>query len=85
VIHYNLGETMKNVTITMEEEILRWARITAAEKDTSVSRLVGEMLKDKMEKDSASIELVNGTSAVIPPLFRKMGEKLPAREDLHER
>jgi hypothetical protein len=39
---------MKNVTITLEEEVARWARIRAAELDTSVSRLVGEMLKEQM-------------------------------------
>ena len=36
---------MKNVTITMDEAVLRWAGIKAAEQDTSVSRLVGEMLR----------------------------------------
>jgi hypothetical protein len=30
---------MKNVTITMEEEVARWARIRAAELETSVSRV----------------------------------------------
>jgi hypothetical protein len=38
---------MKNVTITLDEKVARWARIKAAEKDTSVSRLVGEMLREK--------------------------------------
>jgi hypothetical protein len=76
---------MKNVTITMEEEILRWARITAAEKDTSVSRLVGEMLKDKMEKDSAIHRARERYFSRDSSSLRKMGEKLPAREDLHER
>ena len=39
---------MKNVTITLDEEVARWARIIAAEQNTSVSRLVGEMLREKM-------------------------------------
>ena len=39
---------LKNVTITVEEEALRWARKQAAEENTSVSRLVGRMLEDKM-------------------------------------
>lgn len=39
---------LKNVTITVEEEALRWARKQAAEKNTSVSKLVGRMLEDKM-------------------------------------
>jgi hypothetical protein len=42
---------MKNVTITLEEEVARWARIRAAELDTSMSRLVGEVLKEQMEAE----------------------------------
>jgi plasmid stability protein len=38
---------MKNVTITLDEEVARWARILAAEHNKSVSRLVGEMLREK--------------------------------------
>lgn len=34
---------MKNVTITLDDEVARWARIRAAEQNTSVSRLVGDM------------------------------------------
>jgi predicted HicB family RNase H-like nuclease len=42
---------MKNVTITLDEEVARWARIKAATQETSVSRLVGEILKEKMEQE----------------------------------
>lgn len=44
---------MKNVTITVEESALEWARIEAARRNTSVSRLVGEMLAEKMRHDDA--------------------------------
>ena len=40
---------MKNVTITMDDEVARWARVAAAERDTSVSRMVGEILRDRLE------------------------------------
>jgi hypothetical protein len=39
---------MKNVAITLDEEVARWARIMAAKKDTRVSRLAGEMRREKM-------------------------------------
>lgn len=42
---------MKNVTITMEDSVAEWARLEAARRNTSVSRLVGEMLTDKMRRD----------------------------------
>jgi hypothetical protein len=38
----------KNVTITMEEELLRWARVWAAERGSSVSRLVNELVRERM-------------------------------------
>jgi hypothetical protein len=43
---------MKNVTITLEEEVARWARVRAAELDTSLSRLVGQMLEERMLADA---------------------------------
>lgn len=44
---------MKNVTITMEENVAEWARMEAARRNTSVSRLVGELLAEKMRHDVA--------------------------------
>jgi hypothetical protein len=44
---------MKNVTITMEDSVADWARMEAARRNTSVSRLVGELLADKMRHDDA--------------------------------
>ena len=42
---------MKNVTITMEDSVAEWARIEAARLNTSVSRLLGELLAEKMRHD----------------------------------
>ena len=44
---------LRNVTVTLEEDVAQWARIEAARRDTSVSRLLGELLKEKMGKRSA--------------------------------
>ena len=44
---------MKNVTVTMDDGVADWARIEAARRNTSVSRLVGEMLAEKMRHDDA--------------------------------
>ena len=42
---------MKNVTVSMEESVADWARMEAARRNTSVSRLVGELLAEKMRHD----------------------------------
>jgi len=39
---------LKNMTITVSEEAVRWARRKAADENTSVSKLVGRMLEDQM-------------------------------------
>jgi hypothetical protein len=44
---------MKNVTVTMEDSVADWARMEAARRNTSVSRLVGELLAEKMHHDDA--------------------------------
>jgi hypothetical protein len=44
---------MKNVTVTMEDSVADWARMEAARRNTSVSRLIGEMLAEKMRYDDA--------------------------------
>ena len=48
-----LESHMKNVTVTMEDSVADWARMEAARRNTSVSRLVGELLTDKMRHDDA--------------------------------
>ena len=39
---------LKNVTITLPEEVAQWARRKAAEDNTSVSRWVGRILEEQM-------------------------------------
>ena len=44
---------MKNVTITVDESVLEWARIEAAKRGSSVSRMVGELLAETMRQEDA--------------------------------
>ena len=39
---------MKNITITLDAQAAAWARVQAAEHNMSLSRFVGEMLRQKM-------------------------------------
>ena len=43
---------LKNMTITVSEDAARWARRKAADENTSVSKLVGRMLEDRMRQTS---------------------------------
>ena len=44
---------MKNVTVSMDDAVAEWARLEAARCNTSVSRLLGELLAEKMQHDDA--------------------------------
>jgi len=76
---------MKNVTITLDEEVARWARIRAAERHTSVSRLVGEMLQEKMREEEDYRLAMEQYLAREPRVLRKAGTSYPRREELHDR
>jgi len=53
---------MRNVTITLEEEVALWIRIEAAKQETSVSRLVGEMLREHMQTEQPMRRLGGSSS-----------------------
>lgn len=83
VLHYN--RDMRNVTITLDEEVARWARIKAAELDTSVSRLVGDMLREKMLGEQSYRAAMHRFLSRQPRQLSEPGEVYPRREELHER
>lgn len=76
---------VKDVTIVLDEEVARWVRIRAAEKATSVSRLVGKLLRQMMKDQQRYEEAWRAFSSIRAKRLRKRGEKLPGRGDLHQR
>jgi hypothetical protein len=73
---------MKNVTITLDEETAAWARVYAAQHNMSVSRLVGEMLHQRMGELS---EYDRAMRAFLAKKPRKLGGRYPKREELYDR
>ena len=74
---------MKNVTVTMEDDVADWARMEAARRNTSVSRMIGELLADKMRHDDAYDRAMREELE-----FKSIGTSdghAPAREPLYER
>ena len=47
---------MKNITISMEEDVARWLRLVAARDEVSVSRWVGLFLKKQMHQGQDSAD-----------------------------
>ena len=75
---------MKNVTITLEEEVARWARIWAAEHETSVSRFLGGILKERMLEERSYASAMKQFLSQ-PPRTLKKGGTYPKRDELHDR
>jgi len=83
VLHYNCG--MKNVTITLDQEVAAWARIHAAKHETSVSKLVGQMLKEKMLHEKRYQAAMQHYLSQTPRHLKESGVNYPDRNDIHER
>lgn len=76
---------MKNVTITLEEDVARWARVWAAEHDTSVSRILGETLKEKMQKEGSYLRSQASYFSRQAKPLKSQSETYPKRDELYER
>lgn len=74
---------LRNITITLEEEVARWARVEAARKDTSVSSYLAGVLKQQME-GAEDYELAKKRALRRKPFLRTGGKYL-SREEAHER
>ncbi len=73
---------MKNVTVTMEDAVADWARMEAARRNTSVSRLIGEMLAEKMRHDDAYERAMNEWLQRMPS-YQSDGVGGPKRDEIY--
>ncbi|MEX1181591.1 MAG: hypothetical protein WEF86_00025 [Gemmatimonadota bacterium] len=83
VSHY--FRDMRNVTISLDEEVARWARIRAAQLDTSVSRLLGELLRESMQRETGYRSAMRQYLDRPPVQLQVEPIPYPTRDALHER
>ena len=76
---------MKNVTITLDERTAAWARVYAAKHNTSVSRLIGEMLQRRMGELHEYDLSMRRFMAKKPVRLNRSGKRYPRRDELYER
>jgi len=76
---------MKNVTITLDEETARWARMEAARREMSVSRLIRNVLQENM-RQNAGYELAMRRYLSQPArALNVAGGPYPTRDEIHDR
>jgi hypothetical protein len=82
------SETVKNITVSVPDEVYRQARIRAAERNTSVSALVRDLLSQVGEQDKAERrrdrlrETIDAIRTANPNFS---ATDLLSREELHDR
>lgn len=76
-------DVLKNVTITLTEDVAAWARQKAAEENTSVSRWVGRILEAQMRQSDEYWKAYERWKELTPlPLD---AEHRLSRDEAHER
>ena len=85
VLHYFrvMKTRLRNITITLEENVARWARLEAARADTSVSRLLAGILKDHMREKNGYESAMR--RALAREAFLQTDGRYLSREETHDR
>jgi hypothetical protein len=73
----------RNITLTLEERVARWARLEAARRDTSVSRLLAGILEERMLEQDVYPNAMRRALA-RKPFLRTNGRYL-SRGEAHDR
>ncbi|MCC6900411.1 MAG: CopG family transcriptional regulator [Polyangiaceae bacterium] len=75
---------MRNLTVSLDEQVARWARVAAAQRDMSVSRFVAEVLRARMGEDQAYEAAMQRSLARQPRALKARGATYPTRDELHD-
>jgi hypothetical protein len=75
----------QNLTLSVEKELLRKGKILAAKKETSVSKLVADSLRQAVEEEDLYEASKRSALITLKKGFHLGGRMDWKREDLHER
>ena len=76
---------MKNVTIAIDEGLLREARRIAAERSTSLNSLIRDYLERLTERESRSRTARRRIADLCRRSTAEVGDRTWTRDELHER
>ena len=76
---------MKNITVSVDDEIYRRARIKAAERDTSVSALVRQFLIDVARNQTETAQLKREEAAILAAIRNFRAADRLSRDVVHLR
>ena len=73
------------MTVALDEETARWARVEAARRDMSVSSLLAETLRERMRADEGYDAAMSAYLARPATMLRKRRVRYPSRDEVHDR
>ena len=76
---------MKNITVSLDDDTYRRARIKAAEKDTSVSAMVREYLREFANTETEFERLKREEAAIRSTITGFSASDRLSRDEAHER
>ena len=76
---------MKNVTIALDERLLREARRIATERSTSVNAMIRDYLRDVVEQESQAEKARRRIVELCRASRAEVGPRTWTRDELHER
>ena len=76
---------MKNVTVTLDEDTAARARVEAAERKMSLSRYIGELLRERRSKADKYEEAMRASLAEKPWNLKGPWKPYPKRAELYDR
>ena len=75
----------QNITLSLEKDIIKKGKVIAAQKETSVSQMLSDILRDVVEKEEKYEAARKSALQALKKGFRMGGKIDWNREDLYER
>ncbi|MBW1802026.1 MAG: hypothetical protein JRJ85_15005 [Deltaproteobacteria bacterium] len=75
----------QNITLSIDKEIIKKGKVIAAQKDTSISKMLGDQLKEIVERAEQYEAAKRGAMQALKKGFHMGGKIGWKREDLYER
>jgi metal-responsive CopG/Arc/MetJ family transcriptional regulator len=82
---YTYPVFMKNVTIALDESLLREARRIAADRSTTLNAMIREFLEELARRESHALEARRRIVELCRETKAEVGSRTWSRDELHER
>ena len=76
---------MANLTLKIDDKILKKARKLASRRETSINAIVRKSLEEFVSSDLSSQAAISGLDSFYKRCRARMGDKSWTRDEIHER